>query len=283
MVAVEKATTEGAPGEEGVPDYCRIGDTVLDVQACEFYRRVLSVLMEAEVPFLLGGAYALYCYTGVSRDTKDLDVFVRPSDVQSALRALSGAGYKTEMAYSVWLAKAYHDDLFADIIFGSGNGVAAVDDAWFEHATDCEVLGMKVKLCPPEETIWSKGYVMHRERYDGADVAHLILACGKSLDWHRLLRRFDEHWHLLLNYLILFNFAYPSERGLVPGWVMDQLVARLQREISGPPEAERVCRGMLVSHNQFKIDVEQWGFEDARAAPRGRMTPEQIEESWQNK
>ncbi|HYO50727.1 MAG TPA: hypothetical protein VEW94_12825, partial [Chloroflexia bacterium] len=159
MVAAEKATTEEAPGAEDVPDYCGIGDTVLDVQACEFYRRVLSVLMGAEVPFLLGGAYALYCYTGVSRDTKDLDVFVRPGDVQSALRALSGAGYKTEMAYSVWLAKAYHDDLFADIIFGSGNGVAIVDDAWFEHASEGEVLGMMVKLCPPEETIWSKGYV----------------------------------------------------------------------------------------------------------------------------
>ncbi|HEX9990054.1 MAG TPA: hypothetical protein VGE45_16470 [Chloroflexia bacterium] len=283
MVAIKKATTKEAQSAEDVPDYCKIGDTVLDLQACEFYRHVLSVLAEAEVPFLLGGAYALYCYTGISRDTKDLDVFVRPGDVQAALRALSNAGYRTEMSYSVWLAKAYHDDLFADIIFGSGNGVAIVDDGWFEHASEGEVLGMKVKLCPPEEIIWSKGFVMHRERYDGADVAHLLLACGKGLDWHRSLRRFDEHWQILLNYLILFNFIYPSERGLVPTWVMDQLVARLQRELSTPPEAERVCRGMLVSHNQFKIDVAKWGFEDARAAPRGRMTPAQIEESWQNK
>jgi hypothetical protein len=260
-----------------------VGDTVLDEESCAFYRRVLRLLSEAEVPFLLGGAYSLYCYTGVSRHTKDLDVFVRLTDVDLTLQVLEHAGYRTERVYSVWLAKAYNGDLFTDVIFGSGNGEAVVDDEWFEHAADGVVLGTKVKLCPPEETIWSKGFVMHRERFDGADIAHLLLACGKSLNWQRLLKRFDRHWHLLLNYLIFFNFAYPSERDIIPGWVIDQLVARLQREISSPPSQERVCNGTIVSHNQFKIDVEQWGFSDGRLQPHGCMTPEQIEESWQNK
>ena len=58
-----------------------------------------------------------------------------------------------------------------------------VDDLWFTHAAPGRVLGVPVLLCPPEEMIWSKAFIMERERYDGADVAHLILACGRELDW----------------------------------------------------------------------------------------------------
>jgi hypothetical protein len=57
-----------------------------------------------------------------------------------------------------------------------------------------------------EETIWSKAFVMERERYDGADIAHLLRASAERLDWHRLLERFDAHWPVLLSHLILFGF-----------------------------------------------------------------------------
>ena len=62
---------------------------------------------------------------------------------------------------------------------------------------------------------------MERERYDGADVAHLLRAHGDRLDWPRLLRRFGPHWRVLLSHLVLFGFIYPGERALVPAWVMD--------------------------------------------------------------
>ena len=73
------------------------------------------------------------------------------------------------------------------MIFSSGNGIAVVDEQWFEHATEGEVLGVQVLVAPPEESLWSKAFVMERERYDGADVAHIILAVGDRLDWRRLI------------------------------------------------------------------------------------------------
>ena len=82
------------------------------------------------------------------------------------------------MAFHHWLAKAHHGDKFIDVIFNSGNGVAEVDDEWFAHAVDEEVLGAPVKLVPAEEMIWSKAMIMERERYDGADVAHLLRHCS---------------------------------------------------------------------------------------------------------
>lgn len=91
--------------------------------------------------------------------------------------------------------------------FSPGNCVATVDGAWFAHAIAGNTLGIPVHFCPPEEMLWSKSYVMERERYDGADIVHLLHACSVQFDWHRLLERFTAHWRVLLNYLVLF----PSE------------------------------------------------------------------------
>ena len=112
---------------------------------------------------MLGGAYAFRHYTGIVRHTKDLDIFVRPTDARAALAALAAAGFRTEMMFSHWLGKAFHGTDFVDIIFSSGNGLCAVDDAWFDHAIDAEVLGMRGGLIPAEEMIWQKAYIMERE------------------------------------------------------------------------------------------------------------------------
>ena len=184
--------------------------------SCEFYRRVLDCLHADGVRFLVGGAYALECFTGVARWTKDIDLFVAPAGCDAVLRALERAGYETELTSPVWLAKARSGDDFVDVIFSSGNGIAEVDEDWFSHAEEGEVLGVRVKLCPPEEMIWSRSWVMERERYDGADVAHLLRACGNRMDWQRLLARFGPHWRVLLAHLVLFGFIYPGERAAVP-------------------------------------------------------------------
>src|SRR5215475_4294406 len=57
-------------------------------------------------------------------------------------------------------------------------------------------------LLPTRRNTLSKSYVMERERYDGADIVHLLHACSAQFDWHRLLERFGAHWRVLLNYLI---------------------------------------------------------------------------------
>jgi hypothetical protein len=179
-------------------------------------------------------------YTGIARFTKDFDIFALPSDRDRILDLLGGAGYRIEIAFSHWLAKAYHDDTFVDLIYGSGNGVAQVDRGWFDHAVADLVLGTSVKLVPPEEMIWSKAFVMERERYDGADIAHLIRAVGGKLDWHRLIDRFGPNWRVLLSHLILFGFIYPGERTRIPGSVIEGLVARFESEVWAPPKDERV-------------------------------------------
>jgi hypothetical protein len=239
----------------------------------DFYCGALEALGRAGVPFLVGGAYAFAHYTGIVRHTKDFDVFVRQRDAERVLEALASTlGCRTEIAFPHWLGKAHCGDDYVDVIFSSGNGAAEVDDGWFEYAIDAELLGKSVKLAPPEEMIWQKAMIMERERFDGADVAHILRARAESLDWPRLLRRFDSHWRVLFSHLVLFGFIYPSERSRIPDWVMDDLCGRLRDEQRAPPPADRVCQGTLLSRAQYLVDVEEWGYRDARLIPDGTMT-----------
>jgi hypothetical protein len=244
----------------------------------EFYRNVLEMLNRSGVPYLVGGSYAFQYYAGITRTTKDFDMFVRPRDLQRILDVLTRAGFKTEVAHSHWLAKAYHGEKFIDVIYSSGNGVAEVDDEFFAHAVDETVLGVPVKLVAAEEMIWSKAMIMERERYDGADVAHLLRHCSGLVNWDRLVRRFGPHWRILLAHLVLFGFIYPGERSLVPSSVVRELMNRLSAELDIPTRDSKVCQGTLLSRAQYLVDVDEWGYEDARLAPRGSMSEAQVAE-----
>lgn len=235
----------------------------------------LRDLTTSGIPFLVGGALALGRYTGIERAIKDLDIFVLPHDAHRVLDFFGSLGRRVEFTFPHWLGKVYFGRAFMDVIFNSGNGVARVDEGWFAHARASNVLGVPVRLCPPEEMIWSKAFVQERERFDGADVMHLIAHVGRSLDWRRLHERFGPHWRILLGHLVTFGFVYPDRRGIVPAWVMDDLVLRLSSEHAEPDT--RVCNGTLLSREQYLSDLRREGYQDARLAPVAYMTPEALE------
>ncbi|HLV60773.1 MAG TPA: nucleotidyltransferase [Fredinandcohnia sp.] len=223
-----------------------------------------TTLQAAEIPFVVAGAYALHAYTGLYRQTKDLDIFLRRQDVQRAREALEAVNFRTEMVDPVWIAKAHASNAyFADLIFCSGNGIAEVDDIWFERAESYVIHGLPVSVAPPEEMIWSKAFVAERERYDGADVNHIVFVRGDQMDWEHLLWRFGEHWPVLFSHLVLYRFAYPGHRDRVPEWVWRELLARAQ-SLENEPEKAALCRGTLLSKSQYRIDLDHWGFDDAR-------------------
>jgi hypothetical protein len=252
-----------------------LSKTHLSLRSRAFYRRVLAKLTEAKAPFLVGGAFALEHYTGIWRYTKDLDIFMPRRHVNPALKLLGRAGFQVELTFPHWLAKVYERNDFVDVIFSSGNGVATVDDDWFRYAKAGEILGARQKICPAEEMIWSKSFVMERERYDGADVAHLILAQGQKLDWARLLKRFGSHWEVLLSHLVLFGFIYPGHRKQVPDWIIQKLGRRLLAARK-PPSANHDFKGALLSREQYLIDLELWGYPDARLKPNGFMSSRDV-------
>ena len=149
---------------------------------------------------------------------------------------------------------------YTDLIYAERNGLYKVKKSWFDRATEGTVLGHKVLLEPVEEMIRSKAYVQNRHRHDGSDVIHLILRQGENVNWEMLMKKMEPHWELLLGHIVTFLFVYPSERNLIPKWVIEQLVVKLEDRISHPPTKDKITRGLLLS-DDYQVGVSNWGFQ----------------------
>jgi hypothetical protein len=239
-----------------------------------FYRSVIDRLNGAKISFMLGGAFALRHYTGIVRDTKDLDLFLHPGDQERAMTLFSQVPYEREFTAPHWITKIRSGDLYVDFIYGSANGIAMVDDLWFRHAAEAQIYDIAMKIIPAEEMIWSKSFIMERDRFDGADIHHLIYFRSDQLDWQRILNRFGDHWRVFLSHLILFGFAYPSFRSRVPSGVLNGLLQRLQNDRDDVAGGSPVCKGTLLARSQYDIDLQN-RFLDARIKPIGTLTPAQ--------
>jgi hypothetical protein len=243
----------------------------------ELFVAVLELMNRSGVPYAISGAFALQVHTGIWRNTKDLDLFLPPSDVPTALQALKEAGFETEVPDPVWLAKAHRGEYFVDLITGMSNAVIRVDQSWIDRALLTSLFSVTSRVLAPEELIASKLFVTRRERFDGADIVHVIHGTGGRLDWPRVLQLVGEHWEILLWAMILFHYTYPAHTEFIPRSVWDSLLARLRDELDNPnPKAH--FRGSLIDENMFAIDVQEWGManliEIHRALHGGTLPPQ---------
>ena len=226
----------------------------------QFYKDALRLLEENNMPYLIGGAFALQHYTGIYRNTKDLDMFCKAGDYQKVLKLFKDHGYEVEVTDSRWIAKVFKGDYFIDVIYNTTNNLCPVEDSWFRYASEANMLDSRVRMVAAEELIWCKTYIQDRGRFDGADVHHLILKQGKKLDWERLLGRMEQHWHLLLAKLLTFQFVYPSDRDVIPRWLFDDLVKRAAEQFDIPPSKNKVCLGPILDHSSYEIDIAEWDY-----------------------
>lgn len=233
---------------------------------------VLQHMNRAEVPYVVSGAFALQQHTGIWRNTKDLDLFLPPDVVPQALEHLKHQGFETEIRDPVWLAKAHRDGFFVDLITGMSNAIITVDQSWIDRGSPAEVLGVNTRVLAPEELIASKLFVNFRERFDGADVVHIIFGTRGKLDWQRLRQLVGEHWEMLLWELVLFHYIYPAKSHYVPREVWDDLLSRLHKDLD-QPRKEAPFRGSLLDDKMFAIDVNEWGMENLLKINRDQREP----------
>ena len=225
------------------------------------FREVILRMEEEHLPFTVSGAIALQQHTGICRFTKDLDIFLSPADANRALPILTREGFECAVDDPVWLAKARRDGFFVDLITGMSNGAITVDAEWIRRSHPATILGIKTRVLAPEELIASKLFVTRRERFDGADIAHVIYALGGRLDWDRILELAGEHWEQVLWALVLFRYVYPAQTHYVPQSVWEDLLGRFAKELRSPDPKARF-RGSLIDDKMFAIDVEEWGLDD---------------------
>jgi len=227
-------------------------------QTERFYSNVLRDLLVSDLPFMIGGGYAVNLYTHARCPTKDLDIFTTAAEFPRLLSHLQRNNRVS--ADESWLGKVHRGRDFVDVIFGSSNGAVPVQEEWFQYAVQAQVLGHCVPVINPTELIWSKAFIQKRNRHDGVDIVHLILKQREAIDWPRLIMYMNPHWEILLCHLLKFRWIYPSERDAIPDWLLDDLLERLSRQREGPPPATKLCRGRLLSSSDYRSATEKWGF-----------------------
>ncbi len=109
-------------------------------QAEGFYTQALRDLSALGLPFLVAGTYAVSAYTGISRPTKDLDVFCKAGDYPRILSHFQEHGYAVEIEDERWIGKVHKGKLSFDVIFASSNGTMPVNDQWFTDTRETEVV-----------------------------------------------------------------------------------------------------------------------------------------------
>ncbi len=252
----------------------------LEPETWRFYREAMTALNAAGAPYLVGGAYAFERYTGIERHTKDFDIFCMREDAEAILRVLRDeVGCRTELTFPHWLGKAYNPrDRAISSTSSSARAaaIAVVDEGWFAHKVEAEVLGIPAFLCPAEEIIWSKAFIMERERYDGNDVAHLLHARADApgLGPRDAAVRAALARAARPPRAVRVHLPGPARHrpGLGDGGADAPAAGRGGR--AAP--ATRVCQGTLLSRAQYLVDIEKWGYEDARLEPQIQMTPRDI-------
>jgi Uncharacterised nucleotidyltransferase len=244
-------------------------------------REVLVALERQGIPYAVAGAYALLQHTGICRTTKDLDLFFTAESWSAAIAALRSHGFRCEVCDPVWLAKVYRDTFFVDLITGMSNAAVSVEESWIRHAQTASVLGIQTRVLAPEELLVSKLFVTRRERFDGADIVHIIYGTAGNLDWGRILTLVGEHWEMLLWALVLFHYVYPAQTRYVPAVLWHDLLGRFLKLVL-EPDGQGRFRGSLIDDNMFAIDVKDWGLDDlleeyrSRRLSKIRIFPERL-------
>ena len=207
-------------------------------------------------------AHLLFASTPASAATPKISICFSPRNRRRiALKHLREKGFECEVRDPVWLFKAHRDGFFVDLITGMSNAAILVEDSWIERASPAVVQGITTRVLAAEELIASKLFIARRERFDGADIAHVIYGTRGKLDWQRVFKLIGEHWEMLLWALVLFRYSYPAQTEYVPKEVWTALVSRFQDIVSHPDPAAKF-RGSLVDDKQFAIDVNEWEMEN---------------------
>jgi hypothetical protein len=192
------------------------------------YKTLMALARDCGLQFAIGGGFATMAYTGQWRDTKDIDFFILARDKDEMIRILTDsslADYYDQQPYERhWIYRSYKEDIIVDVIWAMANGRAVVDEGWLQ-GPEVELDGEHFRLVPAEETLWSKLYVLQRDRCDWPDALNLIYSMGTDLNWRRLLQRVDEDAPLLSALLSVFGWLCPERARELPSWVSAELGA----------------------------------------------------------
>jgi hypothetical protein len=190
------------------------------------YEPVLDEIQKREIPFALGGAFAVATYTGCWRNTKDLDLYVLPEHKDQMIAALTDLGFEDyfdTLGYDRWwIYRSSRDGSIIDVIWAMANHRQQIDSLWMS-GPEVTLRGHRMRALPAEAILWDKCYIMQRDRCDWPDVLNLLYAAGPEIDWEMLLGRIGDDIPLIAGALSVFRWVAPGRAAELPPWLWERV------------------------------------------------------------
>lgn len=216
----------------------------IPIEEWNVYQPVLQTFSARGPQFAVGGGFAFSYHTGMWRNTKDLDLYVQPADRNAAIEILAAHGFEdmhNRAPYDQrWIYRGYRDGLIIDVIWQMANHRAVVDEMWILRGPQAAVHSLILRVLPCEELMFTKLYIIQRDRCDWPDLLNILHAAGKSMDWRHLLFRLEDDVALLQGLLSVYAWLCPHAAMTLPEWLWESVGLSVRRNGPHCIDGERV-------------------------------------------
>lgn len=146
-------------------------------------KRVASVLKQAEVPFALGGSFAVYAHGGHSSD-HDVDFLIREQDKVRALEELAAVGFEVVQPPEDWLVKVYDEGRMVDLIYRPVE--SPVTDATLRDTVMRPVEAINMPVLSATQLMVHKLLSYTQHYCDFATGLPVARSLREQIDWNRV-------------------------------------------------------------------------------------------------
>ncbi len=152
-------------------------------------KKSVAALRDANIPFLLGGSLASWARGG-PETRHDLDLMIKPEDVERAIEALEAAGMRREDPPEEWLVKAWDGDVLVDLIFHP-KGMEITDEV-IARGDTIAVLSMDVRVMALEDVMVTKLIALDETHLDFAGALDVARSLREQIDWSEVRERTSD-------------------------------------------------------------------------------------------
>jgi hypothetical protein len=146
-------------------------------------KRVAATLKGADIPFALGGSFAVYAHGGHSSD-HDVDFLIREQDKEKALAELAKVGFETDQPPEDWLVKVYEDDRMVDLIYRPVE--TPVTDETLADSTLISVEAISMPVVSATQLMVHKLLSYSQHYCDFATGLPVARSLREQIDWKRV-------------------------------------------------------------------------------------------------
>ena len=152
-------------------------------------RKVVALLRDADIPFLVGGSLAAWARGG-PEVTNDLDLMIRPVDAERALDLLVQSGMRPERPPEEWLLKAWDGGVLVDLIFCTVEG--EVTDEAIARGEHLTVTSVGMNVLRLEDMFVLRLKTLNEHYLDYAPLLKMARALREQVDWDDVRARTRE-------------------------------------------------------------------------------------------